>query len=244
MNLKKIENPFGGLTYYKESTRSTMADASETIDEKNIDGSLFITDNQTNGIGRVSGRKWESSPYQNLTFTLVLDRDTIGKGFGCTPLKAGLALSKVIKELTGADAKVKWPNDVLVNGKKISGILCHSSKGYILVGVGINVNQLVFDKDIEDNTTSLSKISNNGYNLEMVLTKFLNTFYETLRSSTWLSELNSSLYRQGEEVRFSVGNPDNNNIVEGVLQGLDDQGKVIIISESGDSSSYLSGEFI
>lgn len=248
MNLKKIDNPFGGRTFYKESTTSTMAEAeaevSAVLDDENIHGLLFIADHQTDGVGRVPGRKWLSSPDKNLTFTLVISKDFIGHGYGTTPLKAGLALSNVIKDLTGMDAKVKWPNDVFVQDKKISGILCRSNKKYVMVGVGINVNQLEFDDSINNITTSLSKLTNNGYNLEMVLSKFLNNFYNIFKSNSWLNELNESLYRQGTLVTFCIGNPANNNIVKGELVGLDEQGKVVIKDENGKNNSYLSGEFI
>lgn len=244
MNLKKIENPFGGLTYYKESTTSTMAEAKALLDEKDIAGSIVIADFQTDGLGRIPGRTWESTAKNNLTFTLVLTKDFIGKGFGTTPLRAGLALSKVTKELTGLESKVKWPNDVVVNDKKISGILCQSSGNYIFVGVGINVNQIEFNESIKDKTTSLSLLTNNGYNLEMVLSKFLNSFYNVLKNESWLDELNDSLYRKGDTVSFAIGNPSNKNIVKGELVGLDEQGKVMIKDLNNKVHSYLSGEFI
>lgn len=244
MNLKKINNPFGGLTYYKESTTSTMAEAMELVEEKRGDGALFIADYQTDGIGRIPGRKWLSSANVNLTFTLVLKKDYVGHGFGTIPLKAGLALSKVVKDLTGIQASVKWPNDVVVKNKKISGILCRSQKGYILIGVGINVNQLTFEDSIKEKCTSLSLITNNGFNLEMVLSKFLETFHDVIKSDSWLDDLNKVLYQVGEKVVFSVGNPENKNLVTGKLVGLDDQGKVLIKDESGDIQGYLSGEFV
>ena len=244
MNLKKINNPFGGLTYYKETTTSTMAEAMELIEENRGEGSLFITDFQTEGKGRVPGRKWHTSENDNLTFTLVLKRDYIGHGFGTTPLRAGLALSKVINELTGLESNVKWPNDVVVNDKKISGILCRSHKGFILIGIGINVNQLKFDDEIKNIATSLSLLTNNGFSLEMVLSKFLESFHKVLKSETWLDELNEVLYRLGDSVSFLVGNPESKNIVTGELVGLDEQGKVLIKDQNNTIHSYLSGEFI
>ncbi|MGL1894652.1 MAG: biotin--[acetyl-CoA-carboxylase] ligase [Spirochaetaceae bacterium] len=244
MNLKKIENPFGGMTYYKETTTSTMAEAANLLSEKDIHGSIVLADFQTNGIGRVPGRKWLSSEKENLTFTLIIKKDFIGHGFGTTPLKAGLALSKAVKNICAVDSKVKWPNDVVVNNKKISGILCQSQKGYILVGIGINVNQLNFDESIKDKATSLSLVSEKGFNLEMVLSKFLSEFFAVLKSETWLDELNNCLYKQNDEVSFSIGNPENKNIVTGLLVGLDKIGKVIIKDANGKENSYLSGEFI
>lgn len=244
MNLKKIENPFGGLTFYKKSTTSTMAEATNMLEDESVDGSLFIADYQTDGVGRISGRKWYASPYENLTFTLVISRGFIGHGYGVIPLKAGLALSSLIKELTGLNPRVKWPNDVVVDDKKISGILCRSNKTHVLVGIGINVNQLIFDNSISGKATSLSQLTGNGFSLEMVLSKFLKHFYSILKSESWLGDLNRCLYKQGEFVTFCIGNPSNNKQVVGELIGLDDQGKVIIQDRDGQNHSYLSGEFI
>lgn len=244
MNLKKINNPFGGLTYYRKSTTSTMKEAMDLLEEQTVEGSIVIADYQTNGIGRIPGRKWNSSPGENLTFTLILKREYIGKGYSTTPLKAGLALSKVINELSGIKASVKWPNDVIVDGRKISGILCQSQKGYVLIGIGININQLEFDDTIKDSTTSLSLLTQKGFSLEMILSRFLKSFNDVLTSDIWLEELNNSLYKIGERVEFAIGNPENKHIVKGVLVGLDDQGKVIIKDNTGTTRGYLSGEFI
>lgn len=244
MNLKKINNPFGGLTFYKESTISTMLDAKSMMADENIDGSIIITDYQSGGVGRIPGRKWFSNPGDNLTFTLVLSMDYIGRGYGTIPLRAGLALSKTISELTECETKVKWPNDVVVNDKKISGILCQTKGRSILIGIGINVNQLEFDPSLEESATSFSQLTNNGYNLEMVLSNFLNNFKTVIESDSWLEELNRTLYKQGDAVTFAIGNPETGKRINGTLKGLDKMGKVIIITEDGSESSHLSGEFI
>lgn len=244
MNLKKIQNPFGGLTYYKESTTSTMSEAKNLLTEKNIHGSIFITDNQTNGVGRIPGRVWYTKSKENLTFTLILEKDVLGHGYVTIPLKVGLALSKALEQVAGLEAKVKWPNDVVVNDKKISGILCQSDRKHILVGVGVNVNQTIFDESIVENATSLSLLTNKGYSLEMVLSVFLEKLKLVLKSDSWLSELNNNLYRQGEEVTFAIGDPLKKNHITGILAGLDQNGKVIIKNSENIENSYISGEFI
>lgn len=244
MNLKKIQNPFGGLIYYKESTASTMSEARNLLTEKDIHGSIFITDNQTGGVGRIPGRIWHSSSRENLTFTLILEKDVLGHGYVTIPLKVGLALSSTLKDVAGLEAKVKWPNDVVVDGKKISGILCQSDRKHILIGVGLNVNQLTFDESIKEKATSISLLTNKGYSLEMVLSALLEKLYEVLKNESWLSELNRTLYRQGEEVTFAIGDPARSNHVSGTLVGLDSNGKVIIRDKENIENSYISGEFI
>ncbi|OQY37149.1 MAG: biotin--[acetyl-CoA-carboxylase] ligase [Spirochaetaceae bacterium 4572_7] len=217
MNLMKIENPFGGLTYYKESTTNTMVEAKALLSEPDIHGSIFVSDFQTAGMGRVPGRIWDSESGKNLTFTLILDKNKIGHDFGMLPLKAGLALAKTVDDLSGIEAKVKWPNDVVVHGNKISGVLCQSNSNYVLVGIGLNINQLEFGSNITQNTTSLSLLTQNGFSLEMVLSLVLNKLHTILNSSNWLEDLNSSLYKRGENVSFLVGNPANNNLITGEL---------------------------
>lgn len=248
MNLKRINNPFGGLTYFKERTISTMLDAKDVLSDNvhmfEVDGSIFVAGHQSGGVGRIPGRIWYDNPGDNLMFTLVLSMDYIGRGYGTIPLKAGLALSKTISTLTNRESRVKWPNDVVVDGKKISGILCQTKGRSILIGIGVNVNQLEFDSTISDSATSLSLLTQKGFNLEMVLSKFLENFKIIIEGDGWLEELNSVLYRQGEQVSFVIGNPQSGKTVTGTLQGLDQYGKVVIRTADGEETSHLSGEFI
>ena len=243
MNLKKIKNPFGGLVYYKESTTSTMAEAKANLDSEDINGSIFITDFQSSGIGRLPGRKWLSKTGDNLMFTLALNKSYLGHGYVTIPLKAGLALANTISSLCNLDTKVKWPNDVVINDKKVSGILCQSNKKTILIGIGLNVNQVEFDDSISSNTTSLSLLTGNGFNIEMVLSNFLEEFHRVLNSKDWLDKLNENLYKAGEIVDFYVGSPEKNELVSGTLVGLDKNGKVLIKNSENIESSYISGEF-
>lgn len=244
MNLKKIANPLGGLIYYKESTTSTMAEARNLLAEENTHGSIFIADYQTDGVGRIPGRVWRAKPKDNLTFTLILEKDKLGHGYVTIPLKVGLAISKAVKDITGLNAEVKWPNDVLINGKKVSGVLCQSDRRHVLIGVGININQLEFDSELKDIATSLSILTSKGYSLEMVLSNFLDKLAGVLNDDNWLEELNSNLYMQGNSVKFSIGDPKSNNIVEGELVGLDKNGKVLIKNSENITNSYISGEFV
>lgn len=244
MNLKKIINPFGGLTYYKESTTSTMGEARNILTERDVHGSIFVTDFQTQGVGRIPGRIWHTKAKDNLTFTLVLEKDRLGKGYVTIPLKTGLAVSKALKSIADVDAKVKWPNDVIADNKKICGVLCQSDRKHILVGVGININQLEFDDEIKNKAISLSLLTNKGYSLEMVLSAFLEKLFDILNSETWLEELNEALYRKGEDVEFAIGDPKKMDIVNGELVGLDKNGKVLIKNSDNTVNSYISGEFL
>ena len=131
-------------------------------------GDVFTTDHQTAGRGRLD-HKWLSPPGTNLMMSVVLSVEGLAPEQAATlPLVAGLAVAKAISRLMVGDqdlrrktedVKLKWPNDVLVNGKKIAGILCERNGDNVIVGIGVNVGQTEFDKEIADRATSLAKVA-------------------------------------------------------------------------------------
>ena len=109
------------------------------------DGAVVCTDNQTAGRGRL-GRDWVNAAGQGLYYTLVIKRPLVQPS--TLPLLSSMAVGAAVKACFGRDTRVKWPNDLLLNGKKLVGILCESvSYGYqqqgrgILCGIGINLAQ-------------------------------------------------------------------------------------------------------
>lgn len=109
--------------------------------EKLADFSAVITLNQTSGRGRFD-RRWICEPDKNLAMSLLLkNQNTVELSF--YPILTSLAVSKSLKSLTGRDFQIKWPNDILYEGKKICGILCESrikgNTSNIIIGIGINI---------------------------------------------------------------------------------------------------------
>jgi BirA family biotin operon repressor/biotin-[acetyl-CoA-carboxylase] ligase len=90
-------------------------------------GSAFVADHQTRGRGR-DGRIWHTAPGQGLALSILLTELPAGDGLPLLPLAAGLALARAL-DGTGADAELKWPNDLLIGGGKVAGILCESRAG-------------------------------------------------------------------------------------------------------------------
>ena len=100
-----------------------------------------FTTNQTNGKGR-TGHTWESEPYKNIAFSLLINDDKYVKKFNLISILTSLVVADYLELFGIEDVKIKWPNDVYVKDKKICGVLCEGNlPKYMIVGVGINVNQ-------------------------------------------------------------------------------------------------------
>ena len=117
-------------------------------------GLLVVASEQTAGRGR-KGRTWFSPAGTNLYMTLTVDTNDPR-----LPLVAGVAVREALSVLMVKSAllEVKWPNDLIVHGRKLCGILCESRGGITAVGIGVNVNQLAWPPDLADSATSLALI--------------------------------------------------------------------------------------
>ena len=106
-------------------------------------GAVAVAEHQTAGRGR-SGRRWDDAPSTALLFSVLL-RPPAGAALPQLSLVVGLAVAEAIEHVSGVRALVKWPNDVLVEGGKVAGILLEATGGDVVCGVGINVNQVEHD---------------------------------------------------------------------------------------------------
>lgn len=121
-------------------------------------GDVFTADLQTAGRGRLDHR-WLSPPGENLIMSAVIGVDGLSPEEVATlPLVVGLAAAKAVAALLGdgGAVRLKWPNDVLVCGRKICGILCERSGGRVIAGIGLNANQVQFPSELEGRATSLA----------------------------------------------------------------------------------------
>ena len=137
---------------HKAVTASTNNDA-----RSGKHGDVFTADFQSAGRGRLD-HKWHSAAGENLVMSAVVDVAPLSVAHSATlPLVAGLAVVKTVARLLGSDGAVrlKWPNDVYVNGRKICGILCERAGDNVIVGIGVNVKQRDFPGDISARATSL-----------------------------------------------------------------------------------------
>lgn len=169
----------GRSIFFKRSVGSTNSWASKFAKLGACDGTVFLAESQTAGRGRLK-RKWVS-PAGGLWFSVVLrPRLKLTEAFGLV-FVASLAVAEVLEELYGLKTQVKWPNDVLVNAKKVCGILAETkleSKNveYVVVGVGINANFGVkksLPEDLWKTATSLEDELGRKIELEMLFKALL-----------------------------------------------------------------------
>lgn len=166
----------GKKQIYFEELESTQQEAKK-IAEKNIqNGTIIITDYQTNGIGTYD-RTWYSEKNSNLTFSIIIyPKCTIKELKGFT-LEIARCLQDAVENIYHIKLDIKEPNDIMHNGKKLGGILTQIvSKGeqikYLLIGIGFNVNTEKFNKKIKNIATSLKQEFGREFSREEILNKF------------------------------------------------------------------------
>ncbi len=132
----------GRTIHFEETTESTNALAMSLANDGAQHGDVVIADQQTSGRGR-RGRRWESPAHKNLYCSVILRPDLPKARAGELTLVAAVALADTLRE-SGVDAQIKWPNDVLANGKKLAGVLCELSSAddetVVVMGLGVNLN--------------------------------------------------------------------------------------------------------
>jgi BirA family biotin operon repressor/biotin-[acetyl-CoA-carboxylase] ligase len=150
----------GTQVYYREEVESTQDIAFELMVEGRPHGTLVIAEHQTGGRGR-GERHWHSNPYQSLLFSVLLDLEPRETFASVLTIAISTAVARAIQDVAGVPAHIKFPNDILVRGKKVAGILLevrdYGVPARAVAGVGINVNQLRKDlhKDVRAIATSL-----------------------------------------------------------------------------------------
>ena len=201
------------------------------------DFSVLLTDNQTAGRGRLD-REWVTQPGSALAVSVLLRPVSFGiEKFGWLPLLAGLAMQRAVASLVeDAEVSLKWPNDVLVAGEKISGLLAEvlpDGKG-VVIGAGLNLNQSKDELPIET-ATSLRLHGVQGFELDDVLVRYLASFkrlYEEFSDAKGNAE-ESGLHEAILDASSTIGAkvlvmlPDGSDF-SGTGAGLDQDGRLLV----------------
>ena len=234
------------IEYYTR-LESTNSEAWEIIDEGAKPGSLVVTDNQLSGKGRAN-RKWTAAPDKSLTFSLLLFPDLDPNLSGWFPIISGLSVQKALLNFD-TDVRLKWPNDLILDAKKVGGIRCESKvKGnklkQVVIGIGLNVNETMddFDGSLQSTATSLHMSSDKFYQRERVLAEILNALeplFEGLPNNRDMirTEWESACGHMNESVQFHHGD----EIVEGIFKSLGEAGSAVLEID-GQENRFYSGE--
>ena len=153
---------------------------------KLLDNFTFVTaDYQTNGKGR-NDRVWSSNEGENLMFSFLIKDQKLLKKFSALSIISAVEVAKLLEEYEIKDVSIKWPNDVLIGDKKVCGILLEGQiLEYIVIGVGLNVNQKVFPDGLRRPAISLSIAANKDFDINEIEQKL---FSNIVRNLSHLSE--------------------------------------------------------
>lgn len=240
MHTRDVPNAFGSPVYYIEETQSTMQEARILAKAGVPDGTVICAGYQSAGRGRVEGRRWDSVPGENLLCTLILRRKP-APGF---TLRSGLAVSDTLDSFLEGHPKtrIKWPNDIMHESRKLSGILCESDGEVLYVGTGINIGQTAFDRDIVSKASSLALIlGNSAPSTDTVLETYLARMKDVLRDENWNERASGRLWRTGDRVSFLRGDPGRNDRIDGYITGIGSSGELLFKPHPDDASENNAG---
>ena len=166
--------------HYYDSIDSTNTKAKELAETGHPSGTLVVADQQTAGKGR-RGRSWESPSGTGIFMTLILKPEINPNNASTLTLGAALAVAKAISEVTREPAQIKWPNDIVMHGKKICGILTEMSAqfdyiNHIVIGIGINVHNEEFPEEIAQMAGSLLTECGRRFHRADIIEKILEHF--------------------------------------------------------------------
>ncbi|WP_328857606.1 biotin--[acetyl-CoA-carboxylase] ligase [Williamsia herbipolensis] len=235
--------PSWGPIEVVDRTGSTNADLVARCAEQDCVGAVLIAEEQVDGRGR-QGRRWESVPGTHLAMSMVVDAHgpAAAGALGWIPLLTGVAVVSAIAEITGVSSQVKWPNDVLVEGLKVSGILAELAHGpqapevrrSVVVGVGVNTG-LSADALPVPTATSLNLVTGTSVDRSRLAGAILASMAREL--SRWPHDLGALAedYRAvcgtlGTRVRVDL--PQSRTLV-GTASDVDETGRIVITPESG-----------
>jgi len=243
-------------------TDSTNTRAKDFGNKNCVDGTLIISETQTMGKGRI-GRSF-SSPKKNGIYMSLLLRPNMDIGsISQITLITALAVCDTLCELTHESFKIKWPNDILINNKKVVGILTEAnwdtSLNYVVIGIGINVNNDSFPSDISDTATSLYlechkefKREDIIYNVLTKLNNYYNEFFEHDNLLYIKDKYNSQLINYNCEVFIiphqlatDTSNPylvDTSELKPHLCLGINDNGDLICKDKENNLHIINSGE--
>ena len=234
--------------FYKIGSTNTaaMAAAAKGVPE----GSVFLAEEQTAGRGR-GAHSWQSARSAGIYCSAVLRPALPPSDALVLSLAAALAVRAAIERVReGVNADLKWPNDALIAGKKVCGILTEMNAEptrvrYVVVGIGINVNQPSFPRELENEATSLKLMTGTGWSrveLAAALLKSLDREYRLwiekadARQSILRRFAEQSSWVRGKQVRVE----ENGSKVEGITEGLDERGFLKVRTAQG-LQTVLSG---
>ncbi len=228
---------------------STNVTAKEEAAKGAESGTVIVADMQTAGRGR-RGREWSSPAGKNLYFSLLLKPDFDPNMASMLTLVMALAVAKGMEQMMLPSVEIKWPNDIVMNGKKVCGILTEmgmkqNTIDYVIIGVGVNVCRQQFALELVEKATDLETVCGQKIERNKLLEKILacfETYYAAFLQQGDLhnlrEEYNSRLVNCGREVCIL----DPHGEYRGVATGITDTGELCVQLPDGSETKVYAGE--
>ena len=226
-----------------DSVPSTMQVAVELAGKGCESGTVVVARQQTAGQGRF-GRTWHSEADAGLYVSQVLRLKLCADSLPLVTLALGLATAEAIAQVASVAPDLRWPNDVLLNGKKCAGILVQLVDGVLISGIGINVNHASFPHELSDIATSLRQATGREYDRDALRDALLGSIDDHVsrlmlngRDPVLRAFAQASSYVRGRRVIVEQGATE----LTGVTDGLDPQGFLVLREDSGRRTLILAG---
>jgi BirA family biotin operon repressor/biotin-[acetyl-CoA-carboxylase] ligase len=245
-----IDTEWAGQTiYYFDQIDSTNIRAKQLGEEGVPHGTLIVAGQQNAGRGR-RGRTWESPPGVSIYMSIVLRPEMAPVKAPMLTLVMALSAADSLKECTGLDVQIKWPNDIVLNGKKLAGILTEMSTemdyiNHVVIGVGINVNTGQLPEELEEKATSLrletGRIIRRSEIIASIMKEFegnYQLFIETQGLRQMQEKYNSLLINREKEVRI-LGVKEE---YAAYALGINEKGELLVRRDNGEIEAILAGE--
>ena len=238
----------GKAIHYYEEIDSTNQMAKALAREGAGEGTVVIADKQNSGKGRL-GKVWDSPSGTGIWMSIILRPQIMPGQAAQLTLLAGLSMCEAITRVTGLEAKIKWPNDIVINGKKVCGILTEMSAeldriNYIIPGIGVNVNTESFPDELA-HATSLSLQGGRTYMRKYIVKEFLQLFekdymrYKDEKSiGAFLERYRTNCITLHNQVKIIT--TDGEYIA--YTKDIATDGALVVIDETGKESHVFSGE--
>ena len=230
------------IVHYFSSVPSTMTEAARLATEGSPHGTVVLAEEQTAGIGRL-GRSWNSPSELGLYCSILLRLPLPPAHSPIASLMLGLSTAEAIEKAASLACDLRWPNDILINERKVAGILTHLVDSCIIAGIGVNVNQTSFPADLRTPAISL-RIASDGQiqsreDLVVALLGSVDFFSSMLASEGTASILRAFTSASSYALNRRIVVEENGT--KGVTAGLDENGFLLVQSDRGRLERIATG---
>lgn len=244
-------HPLGCVVHWLDSTDSTNDVAARLAEAGAAEGTTIVAEMQTAGRGR-HGRSWFSPPGAGLYVSVILrpPAEIVNEAspVGLLTLASGVAIAEAVRAVTGLPARIKWPNDVLVGGRKLAGILAEATlQGgaleFVVVGFGVNLRQVVYPPEIAARVTSIESETTRPPERALILAEIVAMMgerYADLRAGRFDAILGA--WRERASLSgVSVEWDSPSGVVRGHAEDIDPQG-ALLVRVGGKLERIVAGE--